>query len=155
MIGHREFETEQMDHRADQSLGLPKAQPEDRPQGQRLRVSPLTTPAGAWLSSPGRNRFVSYPKSKAAALTQRRIIFRPIGDTLELARNMVSSGGVGFEGHLRHPEPRVGDDPYPADQPSASRQRSMQQDAPWEREFDPIEGFILHEARAGTEVKSS
>lgn len=27
--------------------------------------------------------------------------------------------------------------------------------APWEGEFDPIEGFILHEARAGTEVKSS
>ena len=27
--------------------------------------------------------------------------------------------------------------------------------APWEGEFDPIEGFILHEARAGTEVNSS
>ena len=26
--------------------------------------------------------------------------------------------------------------------------------APWEGEFDPIEGFILHEARAGTEVTS-
>jgi NTE family protein len=29
------------------------------------------------------------------------------------------------------------------------------QQAPWQGEFDPIEGFILHEARAGTEVKSS
>jgi NTE family protein len=27
--------------------------------------------------------------------------------------------------------------------------------APWEGEFNPIEGFILHEARTGTEVKSS
>jgi NTE family protein len=27
--------------------------------------------------------------------------------------------------------------------------------APWEGEFNPIEGFILHEARAGAEVKSS
>ena len=26
--------------------------------------------------------------------------------------------------------------------------------APWEGDFDPIEGFILHEARAGTEVTS-
>ena len=26
--------------------------------------------------------------------------------------------------------------------------------APWEGEFDPIEGFILHEARAGTAVSS-
>jgi NTE family protein len=26
--------------------------------------------------------------------------------------------------------------------------------APWQGEFDPIEGFILHEARAGTEVSS-
>ena len=26
--------------------------------------------------------------------------------------------------------------------------------APWEGEFDPIEGFILHEARAGTTVMS-
>ena len=27
--------------------------------------------------------------------------------------------------------------------------------APWEGEFDPIEGFVLHEAKAGTEVVSS
>ena len=26
--------------------------------------------------------------------------------------------------------------------------------APWQGEFDPIEGFILHEARAGTDVTS-
>jgi hypothetical protein len=26
--------------------------------------------------------------------------------------------------------------------------------APWEGEFDPIEGFILHEAHAGTTVMS-
>jgi NTE family protein len=27
--------------------------------------------------------------------------------------------------------------------------------APWEGEFDPIEGFILHEARAGTEISTT
>jgi hypothetical protein len=27
--------------------------------------------------------------------------------------------------------------------------------APWQGEFDPIEGVILHEARAGTHVSSS
>ena len=28
------------------------------------------------------------------------------------------------------------------------------EEAPWQGEFDPIEGFILHEARAGTEITS-
>ena len=33
--------------------------------------------------------------------------------------------------------------------------RGLLAKAPWQGEFDPIEGFILHEARAGTQVTSS
>src|SRR3954467_7461856 len=60
VVRHREIEAEQLQDRADQPLGLAKRQAEYGPQGQRRRdrqagVARLTAPAGARLSSPGRN----------------------------------------------------------------------------------------------------
>ena len=104
MIGNGEVETEQSDDGADQSFGLPQRQAEHRSQCQRRgdcqsRIAWLATRCRPRLSTPGRDRRLGEPDCQAAALTKRCVIVRPVRHPVPLSRDVVATGGIGFERH--------------------------------------------------------
>ncbi len=64
---HGQAETEQIDDRTDQALGLAQSQPEHRLQRQRRqdrqrRIPGLATAGGPWRRTPVRNGFLAKPQ---------------------------------------------------------------------------------------------
>ena len=92
MVGNGEIETKQAEEGADQALGLAQGQAEyglerQRRRDRQRRVVRLSARRGAGLGVPGRDHRLGEPDGQAAALSQGRIIFGPIGDPAPLFRD--------------------------------------------------------------------
>src|SRR3954471_2338094 len=104
MVGNGKIETKQTDDRADQAFGLAQGQAEYRLERQprrdrQRRVVRLTARRGAGLGVPGRDRRLGEPDGQAAALSQGRIVFGPVGDPAPLFRDAVTAISIGLERH--------------------------------------------------------
>jgi hypothetical protein len=104
MVRHGEIEPEKRDDGADEPLGLPQCQTEDRPHGQRRgdrqsRIMRLPAGRGAGFGPPCRDRHVGEPYHQTAPLSQGRVIFRPVGDPITRFGDMMTVLGVVFERH--------------------------------------------------------
>src|SRR4051794_36103084 len=103
-IGHRQVEAEQLEDRADQSLGLAQRQMEHRAQGQscrdcQVRVVRLTAWRGPRRGFPGGDRLIREPHGQTAPLPQRLVIRCPIRHASLRPRNVVAAVGIVFVRH--------------------------------------------------------
>ena len=133
MIRHGQIETEELEDRADQPLGLAQRQPEHRPERQgcadrQRRVMRLAASCCTRLSPPSRNGFLGEPDRETASLTQTGVVLGPIRDLVPLLRNAVTASGIGFEWHGRESLVRGRTGLY-ATQPRLPTRLSMQQSA--------------------------
>ena len=108
MIRHRQIQTQELEDRADQPLGLTQRQPEHRSQRQgrpdrQSRIVRLTASCRARLGPPGGNRLLSEPDSQTSALAQAGVVLGPVRHPVSLLRDAVTASGIGFERHGRYP----------------------------------------------------
>jgi hypothetical protein len=119
-VWHRQVEAEQLEDRADQSLGLAQRQVEHSAERQscrnrKVRVVGLTARCHPRRGFPGGDRLIRKSHSQTAPLPQRLVIHRPVRHPPLRPRNMVAAGSVGLMRHenairsieigrsLRHP----------------------------------------------------
>ena len=61
----------------------------------------LTASCGAGFGPPGGNCLLREPDREAAALTQGRVILRPIRDPVPLLGDAMTASGIGLDRHRR------------------------------------------------------
>ena len=108
-VRHRQVEAEQLEDRADQSLGLAQRQMEHRAQCQscrdrQVRVVGLTAWRRPRRRFPGGDGLIREPHGQTAPLPQRLVIRCPIRHASLRPRNVVAAVGIVFvrhEGRIR------------------------------------------------------
>lgn len=104
MVGHADIETEQGHKRTQQTLGLPprttKGQAQQVPGLDRqVRIVARTTALARVGRMPGRQRLGRHPDRQAAALLERLVVLRLVGDLVARPQDRVAGRLIGLVGH--------------------------------------------------------
>src|SRR6516165_3894280 len=109
VVGNCQGESEEPDDRTDQPFRLAQGEPKHGSQRQRRqdrqrRIASLSASRRPGCGFPTVNCRVTEPNRQARALSETRVIRRPVGHLALLLRNVVTTRGIGFE---RHRETRI------------------------------------------------